>query len=137
MSRHPQPASRTASRNMRGFTLIEVMIAMVILSGVVLSIAVGTTKLQRAVGDANVRSRAFARADQVVGLARTWPSWNTLEQLAGARYNPTSDGFSSTTVITADTTSGRRIKRMVVTVRATQASLMPLPVRRAISITAP
>jgi prepilin-type N-terminal cleavage/methylation domain-containing protein len=120
-----------------GFTLIEVMIAMVILSGVVLSIAVGTTKLQRAVGDANVRSRAFARADQVVGLARTWPSWNTLEQLAGSRYNPTSDGFSSTTTVTADSTGGRRIKRLVITVRATQTSLMPLPVRRAISITAP
>lgn len=133
MNAHPH----TTHRRAHGFTLIEVMIAMVILSGVVLGIAVGTTKLQRAVGDASVRSRAFARADQVVGLARTWPSWNTLEQLAGSRYNPTADGFTSATTITADTTGGRRIKRLVVTVRAVQTSLMPLPVRRAISITAP
>ncbi|MCA0375209.1 MAG: prepilin-type N-terminal cleavage/methylation domain-containing protein [Gemmatimonadetes bacterium] len=128
---------RSRARPRRGFTLIEVMIAMVILSGVVLSIAVGTTKLQRAVGDANVRSRAFARADQVIGLARTWPAWSTLEQLAGARYNPSSDGFTSTTTVTADTTGGRRIKRLEVTVRAVPSTLMPLPVRRSISITAP
>lgn len=121
----------------RGFTLIETMIAMVILSGVVLSISVGTTKLSRAVGDANVRSRAFARADLIVGLARTWPSWNTLETLSGPTYNAERDGFVSSTIITADTTDGRRIKRLEVTVRAVPSELMPLPVRRSIAIAAP
>lgn len=121
----------------RGFTLIETMIAMVILSGVVLSISVGTTRLNRAVGDANVRSQAFARADMLVGMARTWPDWNTLETLAGASFNSTRDGFTSTTTVTADTTNRRRIKRVEVVVRATQTHLMPLPVRRTISIAAP
>jgi prepilin-type N-terminal cleavage/methylation domain-containing protein len=132
-------ATRRAPRPLirRGFTLIETMIAMVILSGVVLSISVGTTKLSRAVGDANVRSRAFARADMIVALARTWPSWTTLETLAGPAYNAQSDGFFSTTLVTVDTTQGRRIKRLEVTVRAVPASLMPLPVRRTIAIAAP
>jgi prepilin-type N-terminal cleavage/methylation domain-containing protein len=121
----------------RGFTLIETMIAMVILSSVVLSISVGTTRLTRAVGDANVRSRAFARADMIVSMARTWPNWNTLETLATNSYNAERDGFVSTTVITADTTRGRRIKRLQVTVRAVPATLMPLPVRRSIAIAAP
>lgn len=124
-------------RARRGFTLIETMIAMVILSGVVLSITVGTTKLSRAVGDANVRSRAFARADMLIAMARTWPSWTTLDALAGSAYNGERDGFISTTTVTTDTTRGRRIKRLQVVVRASSSALMPLPVRRSISIAAP
>lgn len=135
MPRRTRAARRSHVR--RGFTLIETMIAMVILSGVVLSISVGTTRLSRAVGDANVRSRAFARADMIVALARTWPNWNTLEALSGTAYNTERDGFVSTTVVTADTTRGQRIKRLQVTVRAVPAELMPLPVRRSIAIAAP
>lgn len=134
MSSHAPSRARDARR---GFTLIETMIAMVILSGVVLSISVGTTKLSRAVGDANVRSRAFARADLIVGMARTWPNWNTLEMLSAPTYNAERDGFVSTTVISADTTGGQRIKRLQVTVRAVPSALMPLPVRRSIAIAAP
>ena len=133
--RGARPTRRPTPR--AGFTLIETMIAMVILSGVVLSISVGTTKLSRAVGDANVRSRAFARADMIIALARTWPSWTTLEALAGTTYNAERDGFVSTTTVAVDTTRGRRIKRLQVTVRSVPSSLMPLPVRRSIAIAAP
>lgn len=132
-----RPAHPTRHHARRGFTLIETMIAMVILSGVVLSISVGTTRLSRAVGDANVRSRAFARADMIVALARTWPDWNTLETLTGSSYNMARDGFVSTTVVTVDTTRGSRIKRLEVTVRSVPDALMPLPVRRTIAIAAP
>jgi prepilin-type N-terminal cleavage/methylation domain-containing protein len=128
-------ASRRLER--AGFTLIETLIAMVILSGVVLSITVGTTRLSHAVGDANVRSRALARADMLVAMARTWPNWATLETLAGATYNGERDGFVSTTVVTADTLQRRRLKRIQVTVRSVPEALMPVPVRRTISIAAP
>ncbi len=121
----------------RGFTLIETMIAMVILSGVVLSISVGTTRLSRAVGDANVRSRAFARADEIIGLARMWPNWSTLEELQGPAYNAARDGFTSVTTVTVDTLGGRRLKRLQVVVRSEPAALMPLPVRRNLSVAAP
>lgn len=137
MSRVEGIRSVRRTRPRAGFTLIETMIAMVILSGVVLSISVGTTKLSRAVGDANVRSRAFARADMIIALARTWPSWTTLEALAGTTYNAERDGFVSTTTVSVDTTRGRRIKRLQVTVRSVPSSLMPLPVRRSIAIAAP
>ena len=137
MSRVEGIRSVRRTRPRTGFTLIETMIAMVILSGVVLSISVGTTKLSRAVGDANVRSRAFARADMIIALARTWPSWTTLEALAGTTYNAERDGFVSTTTVAVDTTRGRRIKRLQVTVRSVPSSLMPLPVRRSIAIAAP
>lgn len=131
------PSRCRQRRGRPGFTLIETMIAMVILSGVVLSIAVGTTRLSRAVGDANVRSRAFARADMLIAMARTWPNWATLETLAGPTYNQERDGFVSTTVVTADTLQRRRLKRIEVTVRSVPSALMPLPVRRSISIAAP
>lgn len=124
-------------RSRRGFTLIETMIAMVILSGVVLSVSVGALRLAESVGDANVRNRAYARADQLVGIGRMWPDWSTLEQLQAAQYNPSRDGFTSVTTVTVDTLGGRRLKRFQVEVRSVPTSLMPTPVRRSISIAAP
>ncbi|MBL0889422.1 MAG: prepilin-type N-terminal cleavage/methylation domain-containing protein [Gemmatimonadaceae bacterium] len=126
------------SRNLRqGFTLIETVLAMTILSAIVLMIGLGTSQLQRAVGDAGIRSRAHARADMQIGLARTWPTWSTLERLSASSYNGLEDGLRTTTVVTADTTGRRRIKRVRVTVEAVPASLMPSPVTRNISIAIP
>ncbi len=39
-----------------GFTLVEVVLALTLLSGVVLMLSMGTTKFQRSVGDSNIRS---------------------------------------------------------------------------------
>ncbi len=128
---------RRASNTRHGFTLIETVLAMTILSAIVLMIGLGTSQLQRAVGDAGIRSRAHARADMQVGLARTWPTWSTLERLSASNYNGLADGLRTTTVVTADTTGRRRIKRVRVTVEAVPASLMPSPVVRNISIAIP
>lgn len=121
----------------RGFTLIETVLAMTILSAIVLMIGLGTSQLQRAVGDAGIRSRAHARADLQIGLARTWPTWSTLERLTASSYNGLEDGLRTSTVVTADTSGRRRIKRVRVTVEAVPASLMPSPVVRNISIAIP
>jgi len=128
---------RRATHARRGFTLIETVLAMTILSAIVLMIGLGTSQLQRAVGDAGIRSRAHARADMQVGLARTWPTWSTLERLSASDYNGLADGLRTTTVVTADTTGRRRIKRVRVTVEAVPASQMPSPVVRNISIAIP
>jgi len=132
---HTPRRMRGATR--RGFTLIETVLAMTIMSAIVLMIGLGTSQLQRAVGDAGMRSRAHARADMQVGLARTWPTWNTLERITSSSYNGLADGLRTTTVVTADTSGRRRIKRVRVTVEAVPASQMPLPVVRNISISAP
>ena len=121
----------------RGFTLIETVLAMTILSAIVLMIGLGTSQLQRAVGDAGIRSRAHARADLQIGLARTWPTWSTLERLTASSYNGLEDGLRTSTVVTADTSGRRRIKRVRVPVEAVPASLMPSPVVRNISIAIP
>jgi prepilin-type N-terminal cleavage/methylation domain-containing protein len=120
-----------------GFTLIETLIALTILSGIVLAIGVGTSRLQRSIGDSNLRTRAYARADVQIGMARAWPTWSTLPRLSGAAYNGTQDGLVTTTVVTTDTTRRQRIARVQVTVNAVAAGALPAPVRRSISIAAP
>jgi len=126
-----------ARRRRRGFTLIEVVLALTMLTGVVLALSMGTTSFRVNVTNSDVRSRAQARADYQLALARTWPTWGTLENLSGAAYNVTESGISSSTDIAADTASGKRIKRVTVTVSVTPSSAMPTPIKRMISITAP
>ncbi len=120
-----------------GFTLIETLIALTILSGVVLTMAMGTVKLQRSIGDTNLRTRAQARADVQIGMARAWPTWSTIENLSGAAYNGTRDGLITQTSVTVDTAANKRIKRILVTVTAAAGGTLPAPVRRSIAVAAP
>lgn len=123
--------------NRKGFTLIETVIALSIFSAVVLSIGLGTAKLQRSVSDSGLRTRAWARADVQIGMARAWPTWGTLENLAGAAYNGTQDGLVTTTVVQVDTLAQKRIKRLTVTVNSQAPGALVTPVKRTISIAAP
>ncbi|WP_337169524.1 prepilin-type N-terminal cleavage/methylation domain-containing protein [Gemmatimonas aurantiaca] len=123
--------------NRKGFTLIETVIALSIFSAVVLSIGLGTTKLQRSVSDSGLRTRAFARADVQIGMARAWPTWGTLENLTGTPYNGTKDGLITSTVVQVDTLAKKRIKRLTVTVTSAVPGALAIPVKRTISIAAP
>lgn len=134
MPTHRSPAKPAASRARGGFTLIEVVLALTLLSGVVLMLSMGTTKFQRSVVDSNIRSRAQARADLQLAMARSWPTWSTIENLTGGTYNATADGLTTVTTVSADTSGKQRIKRITVTVTA---SGMPVPVKRTIAVAAP
>ncbi len=123
--------------NRKGFTLIETMIALSIFSAVVLSIGIGTTKLQRSVSDSGLRTRAFARADVQIGMARAWPTWDTLDNLAAPAYNGVQDGLVTSTVVVVDTLAKKRIKRLSVTVTSATPGALAIPVKRSISIAAP
>ena len=120
-----------------GFTLIEVVLSLTLLIGVVLGMSMGTTTFQRSIGDANIRSRAQARADLQVSMARMWPTWSTLENLTGASYNSTADGLTTTTAVVVDSAGGKRIKRVTVTVNSYPTTAMPIPVKRMVSLTSP
>ncbi len=124
-------------RDRRGFTLIEVMMAMVILAGVVLAMGMSTTTLSRSVRNSDVRNRAQSAADMQIGRARAWPSYATLSQLTMAKYNGTSDGLTSSTTVAMDTTAGQSITLVTVRVSAVQSALMPIPISRTITIAAP
>ena len=120
-----------------GFTLIEVMIALVILGGVVLTMALGTTKFSASIRDSDVKNRAQSVADMQIGRARAWPTYSTLSQLSTARFNPAENGLSSVTTVIADTTGGQSITRVTVTVSAALTASLPVPVKRSIIIAAP
>lgn len=110
---------------------------MVVLSGVVLSMALGTSMLARSVVLGGGRARAQALADQQVARARVWPTYGSLSQLAGTAYNGTVDGFQLSTTVTVDSLNRRHITRVVVTVSSDNPALLAVPVQRRISIAAP
>jgi prepilin-type N-terminal cleavage/methylation domain-containing protein len=126
-----------AARPRRGISLVEVMIALVILSGVVLAMGMSTTDFSKKVTNSDVRNRAQSVADMQVGRARAWPTYSTLSQLTAARYNGTVDGLISATTVSTDTAKGMNLTKVTVTVSAVQSSLLPTPITRSISIAAP
>ena len=135
---HGTPTLRTTGGTSRkGFTLIEVMIALTILVGVVLAMGMSTTTLSRSVRDSDVRNRAQSVADMQIGRARAWPTYATLLQLTEQKFNGTVDGLTSTTTVTVDTTSGQNITKVKVTVSAVATALLSTPISRTISIAAP
>lgn len=62
----------------RGFTLIEVMIALVILTGVVLSMGHGTVKFLSTITRNRIRIQAAAVADAQIASMRVAPDYATL-----------------------------------------------------------
>ena len=133
----PLMSAPMTRRVRRGISLVEVMIALVILSGVVLAMGMSTTNFSKKVSNSDVRNRAQSVADMQVGRARAWPTYRTLSQLAAAKYNGTVDGLISATSIVTDTTRGMNITKVTVTVSAVQTSLLPTPIMRTITIAAP
>lgn len=142
-AREFNPSSRDTRRELAaaadtraGFTLIEVLIAITILAGVVLTMAMNTTVSARSVASSGTRSRAQAIIDQQIARARTWPTYSTLSQLALTRYNTGQGDLTPTTVITIDSAAGKSITFVAVTVTGPTARL-PIPLTRSIAIAAP
>jgi prepilin-type N-terminal cleavage/methylation domain-containing protein len=121
----------------RGFSLIEVMVALVVLSVIALGLNIGSAKLTRTVADSSLRTRAQALADAQIALARTWPTYATIGTLTAPAYNPTTDGLTRSTAVSVDTTGGRNVARVTVTVRSVRVGALTPDVVRAITIAAP
>ncbi len=128
---------RDVRRTRQGFTLIEVLVAITILAGVVLTMAMSTTSSARSVATSGVRSRAQALVDQQIARARMWPTYSTLSQLSEARFNNAQTGLTLATAVTRDTTQRKSITTITVTVTGTNARTLPFPIVRSISIAAP
>jgi prepilin-type N-terminal cleavage/methylation domain-containing protein len=133
MSNHRHPSVHTR----QGFTLIEVMIALVILAGVILAMGMSTTTVSKSVRDADFKNRAQSVAELQIGRARTWPTYSTLSELTDARYNGTADGLVTATTISRDTLNGMNTTTVTVQISAVVSSNLPTPVSRTITIAAP
>jgi type II secretory pathway pseudopilin PulG len=133
MRRRPLPARDGRA----GFTLVELLIAITLLMACVVGMGMSSLRFSRTVADTSLRARAQALADAQIAMARTWPTWATLESLADAQYNAPLEGLTRTTGVVADTTGGRAVKRLTVTVRSARAGALAPDVVRSITVAAP
>ena len=120
-----------------GFTLVEVLVAMFLLSTVVIGLAMSTAVFSRSVADASGRTRAQAIADMQINRALVWPSYGTLTTLSTAPYNGSFDGYQLATTVSVDSTSGRNRTVVQVNVTSSVPGRLPTPVTRTITIAAP
>lgn len=126
-----------ARRARQGFSLIEVMVALVILSVIAMGVNLGTARFTRTVADSTLRTRAQALADAQIAMARSWPTYTTLGNLSSATYNTGITGLTRSTTVALDTTGGRNVARVTVTVRSVVSGALTPDVVRSITIAAP
>jgi prepilin-type N-terminal cleavage/methylation domain-containing protein len=127
---------RAGASSRHGFSLIEVMIALVILSGVLLSLAASTTRYLSIITKNRIRIQSGAVADAQISAVRVAPNYLTLtSQFDGTLANVPLPGYSRVTRVVrtgAGTTADRT--GVVVTVTGPQ---LPTPVIRYTTIAAP
>jgi prepilin-type N-terminal cleavage/methylation domain-containing protein len=120
-----------------GFTLVELLVAMVLLIICALGMSFASMRFSQKIGDSTIRTRAQSLADVQIALARTWPTYGTLEELQGARFNSTVDGLNRATAVNADTTGGMNLKRLTVTISSVDPTALQPDVVRSITLAAP
>ena len=110
-------------RRRAGFTLIEVMIALVILGIAALSLMRVTSRMIRSVTDDRTRTIASASGDARIAEVRAWPTYSTLEsKYAGTETDVPITGLTRVTSIvrTGGLNQTNDYKRVTVTVSGTQ-----------------
>ena len=120
-----------------GFTLIEVMIALVILGIAALSLMQVTSRMIRSVTDDRTRTLASASADARIAEVRAWPTYSTLDaKYAGTETDTPVTGLTRVTAVvrTGGLNQPNDYKRVTVTVSGTQ---LTTPVTRTVTIAPP
>ena len=94
--------------NRRGFSLAEIMVALVILSVIVMGLASTTITFMHETTVDYSRVRASTVADTRIAEVRGWPDYSALDTFAGVTSNYPDAGWTRTTVVKRDTsvTSG-------------------------------
>lgn len=122
-----------------GFTLVEVIVAMVILSVAVLGLASSATRLTTSAASAELRALALESAEDQIGRVRLDPRYGGLDTL----YSGVQDDLfgiqgltRTTTVVHVQQTSPHPLDYKRITVTVTGPMLNP-PISRLIVIGAP
>jgi prepilin-type N-terminal cleavage/methylation domain-containing protein len=119
-------------RDTRGFTLIEVIIAMVILLSVIAAMATATGGFVRDVAQDDLRAAAIQLADDRIQTIQMEVNYDALGPYAGTENAfPTLPGYARTTTLAAVTANGQR--HTIVTVVVTGPGLQ-VPVRRTTTV---
>jgi prepilin-type N-terminal cleavage/methylation domain-containing protein len=119
-----------------GFTLVEVVLALVMLSVVLLGSTATSAGLIRAAGTDRRASQAGAAVDARISLLRQWPDYAVLESFAGTEPDTPLPGWQRRTTVarTGGVGQPNDFKRITVTVEGTGLSA---PVVRSITVAAP
>ena len=129
-----------------GFSLAEILVALVILSVIVMGLASTTTTFLHETTLDNVRVRASTSADTRIAEVEGWPDYSGLSSFVESRANYPEVGWKRVTTVVRDTTPATGcnsppfpacpnsdITRITVTVTAPS---LQTPVTRSIAITA-
>ncbi len=127
---------RAQPRNRHGFTLIEVIMAVTILSAVTLMMAAPASKFMSATSKSQRRILASAAADAQIAMVRMYPVYDSLRiKFDSTRNNVPFPGFTRVTSVvrTGPGTAGD-VTRVVVTISGTG---LATPIKRTATIAAP
>jgi len=106
-------------RTARGFTLVEVVVAIAILGGVTLTIGAATAKLVHATQDDRIATQAAAAAEAQLALVQVWPEYATIDSaFAGTSANTPMTGWTRVTSVvrTGGTGQANDYKKITVTI---------------------
>jgi prepilin-type N-terminal cleavage/methylation domain-containing protein len=122
----------------RGFTLVEVMVALVILAVAILGMATLTSGLVRTTAVGDLTAAAIQLAEDRIEEVRIEPVYARIDSLyAGVETGfPTLPGFTRTTEIVRYGGPGQRYDYKKITVKV-QGPGLPAPVVRSVTVAAP
>ena len=125
-----------ASRKGEGFTLIEVIMAVTILSAVTLMMAAPASRFLSVTAKAQRRIAASATADAQIALVRMYPNYDSLRiKYDSTRSNIPFAGFTRvTSVVRTGAGANGDVTRVVVTVNGPG---LATPIKRTATIAAP
>jgi prepilin-type N-terminal cleavage/methylation domain-containing protein len=122
--------------NEAGFTLLEVLVALLVLAFVLTMMASSTTRAAVNQTRSTAAIEAAAAADAEVARARLWPDYSTLNTFAGTRSNTPRTGMTRQTTVVRVGGAGQTRDFTRITVRISSSELAA-PVERTISIASP
>jgi prepilin-type N-terminal cleavage/methylation domain-containing protein len=123
-------------KDRRGFTILEVAVALAILAGVLLVLATTTARFIHTVTIDRVRIQANAAADAHIARIRLWPTYDSLSvEFSGTDNNYPYAGWTRQTTVTHVGGAGQPHDYTRITVAVT-APALDSTVRRTITIAA-